>query len=86
VKCYLKAAEQGNIDAQLNLGVMYANGQGVIQSNKNAYIWSSIAAANGNKGGSKNRDILAKKLSNLTLDEAQKEATELYNKISNRIK
>lgn len=86
IKWYLKAAELGDADAQLNLGLMYNNGQGVIQSNKYAYIWSSIAAANGSEKGSNNRDILAKRLSASTLDEAQREAAELYNKISNRIK
>ncbi len=86
IKWYLKAAEKGNVSAQVNLGVMYNHGKGVIQSNKYAYIWSSIAAANGSENGSKNRDIFAKKLSASTLDEAQREAAELYNKISNRIK
>ena len=85
-KWYLKAAEQGYAKAQYNLAVMYANGQGIIQSNKSAYIWSSIAAANGSENGSKNRDLFAKELSASTLDEAQREAAELYNKMSNRIK
>ncbi len=85
-KWYLQAAEQGHTDAQLDLGILYANGKGVIQSNKNSYIWSSIAAANGSESASKNRDMTARKLSASTLDEAQREAAELYNKISNRIK
>ena len=32
-------AEQGNADAQFNLGVRYATGQGVIQDKDDAQMW-----------------------------------------------
>ena len=43
------AAEKGNVDAQVNLGVMYAQGQGVTQDYKKAYKWANIANENGGK-------------------------------------
>ena len=47
VKWYRKAADQGLAQAQLNLGVMYANGTGVPKDNVLAYMWANIAGANG---------------------------------------
>ena len=41
-------AEQGDADAQYNLGVMYANGQGVSQDYKTAVKWYRLAAEQGN--------------------------------------
>ena len=38
VKWYSLAAEQGDADAQTNLGVMYANGEGVLQDNVYAHM------------------------------------------------
>ena len=37
-----RAAEQGNALAQYNLGLMYANGRGVPQTNLRAYVWFSV--------------------------------------------
>ena len=44
------AAEQGNAEAQYNLGLMYLEGLGVKQDNAEAYAWIRTAAAQG-KGG-----------------------------------
>jgi TPR repeat protein len=41
------ATEQGHADAQFNLGVMYANGQGVPQDNKTTVKWYRLAAEQG---------------------------------------
>jgi len=41
-------AEQGNADAQLNLGGMYGRGEGISQSNKIAAMWYELAAKQGN--------------------------------------
>ena len=46
-KWFQKTANQGNANAQHNLGVMYANGKGVEQNYVTAYAWESIAATNG---------------------------------------
>ena len=40
-------AEQGAVDAQYNLGVMYENGQGVPQDDKTAVKWYTLAAEQG---------------------------------------
>jgi hypothetical protein len=42
---YRKAAEQGDVFAQATLGALYSMGQGVAQSNVEAYYWLGIAAA-----------------------------------------
>src|SRR5438046_987324 len=37
-------AEQGNVTAQFDLGVMYANGHGVVQDHVEALSWYRLAA------------------------------------------
>jgi TPR repeat protein len=44
---YRKAADQGNADAQVNLGVMYAEGQGVKRDYTEAVRWYRKAAEQG---------------------------------------
>jgi TPR repeat protein len=44
---YRKSAEQGYGDAQLYLGLMYDNGQGVTQDYKEAMKWYTLAAEQG---------------------------------------
>ena len=46
-KLYSKVAEQGDADAQFNLGVMYANGEGVAEDDKQAVYWYTKAAEQG---------------------------------------
>ena len=43
-KWFLKAAEQGNAEAQLNIGLMYDNGEGVQQDKMEAAKWYRKAA------------------------------------------
>ena len=47
MKWFRKAAEQGDADAQFNLGVMYRNGQGVKQDDFEAVKWYRKAAEQG---------------------------------------
>ena len=47
MKWYTKAAEQGYASAQYNLGVMYANGEGVLENDKTAVKWYTKAAEQG---------------------------------------
>ena len=47
-------AEQGNADAQYNLGVMYEWGEGVPQDYKTALKWYTLAAEQGNAGAQGN--------------------------------
>ena len=44
---FTKAAEDGDVDAQYNLGVMYEHGHGVEQSDLKAGEWYQLAADNG---------------------------------------
>ena len=76
VKWYRKSAEQGHADAQLNLGLRYVNGQGVTQDYVLAHMWWNIAASSGLKDATKNRDIVAKKMSPSQIEKAQDMARE----------
>ncbi len=44
---YRELAELGQPLAQYNLAVMYLNGQGLRESELNAYVWASLSAENG---------------------------------------
>ena len=47
VKWYRMAAEQEHADAQCNLGVMYARGEGVPEDDREAMKWYRMAAEQG---------------------------------------
>ena len=81
VKWWKLAAEQGGTFAQNNLGRAYAKGQGVIQDNVYAHMWFNIAASSGeSKNASKNRDIVAKRMTPAQIAAAQKLARECVRK------
>ena len=81
VKWYRLAAEQGYASAQYNLGWMYANGRGVVQDYVRAHMWFNIAASSGeSKKASKNRDIIAKRMTPADISAAQKFAHECVRK------
>ena len=75
MKWYRKAAEQGHAGAQNNLGLMYANGQGVPQDFIRAYMWSNLAAAasSGDEGKAamKLRDDVASQMTAAQIGTAQ---------------
>jgi len=48
VKSYRKAADQGNVEAQYNLGDCYFNGKGVVKDQREAVTWYRKAAEQGN--------------------------------------
>jgi TPR repeat protein len=48
---FLRSAEQGNPDGQVNLGVAYGKGQGVKQDDIAAVKWFRKAAEQGNSTG-----------------------------------
>ena len=73
-------AEQGNADAQYNLGVMYYKGQGVIQDNVYAHMWFNIAASAREKYATKDRDVIEKKMTPADISTAQKLARECVKK------
>ena len=59
---------------------MYYNGNGVIQDDVYAHMWFNIAASNGNKFATKNRDIIAKRMTSADISAAQKLARECVRK------
>jgi len=44
---WVPLAEQGNVDAQFYLGLMYANGEGVLENDKTGVQWYTLAAKQG---------------------------------------
>jgi TPR repeat protein len=80
VKWYTKAVEQGYVAAQYNLGLMYTNGRGVPQDNVYAHMWFNLAAVDGDEDASKNRDIIAKRMTTEDLSKAQSLARECLKK------
>ena len=71
VKWYGLSAAQGLNAAQFNLGVMYDYGYGVAQDFILAYLWFDLAGVNGHKDGFKNRDVIAQKMSDEDISQAQ---------------
>jgi TPR repeat protein len=59
-------------EAQYNLGHMYANGEGVQQSNVEAYKWWTLATAQGLRDAANNRDILQDAMTAEQVAEAQR--------------
>ena len=78
---FKKAAEKGLANAQHNLGVRYGKGEGVPQNYKLAYVWSSLAAAQGHENAKHNRDIYANKLSPQQIVQTQELAVKIQHKI-----
>ena len=74
------AAEQGDANAQFNLGSMYEKGKGVLQDFVRAHMWWNISASQGDKDATKNRDIVAKRMTPSQLETAQKLARECVKK------
>jgi TPR repeat protein len=69
---FSQAAEQGDGLACAKLGWMYAEGQGVIQDSVQAHMWYSLAAARGEQSAAEARDALAKQMTPVQIDEAQR--------------
>ena len=58
----VRAAEQGDAEAQYNLGLMYLEGLGVKQDNVEAYAWIRTAAAQGKSGTLEIRQALLREM------------------------
>jgi TPR repeat protein len=76
LRWFRMAAEQGDAAAQLNLGFMYAKGQGVPQDYVQAHLWLNLAAAQGDQDAQERRDILARLMTPTQIAEAQRLARE----------
>lgn len=68
------AADQGDSDAQHNLGYLYAGGRGVSLDFVQAHMWYNIAAALGSAGAADQRDLLAGRMTNRQIGEAEARA------------
>ena len=79
-KWFKKAAQQGLTRAQNNLGTLYMRGLGVSRNNTRAFIWLHITALQGDKVGIKNRDLVAKIMSENQIKKAEKLALECKKK------
>ena len=75
-KWYRLAAEQGDADAQFNLGIMFERGKGVQQNAVLAHMWYNISASNGTNEAINNRDNLAKRMTKEDVSKAQALARE----------
>ena len=51
-------AEQGNVDAQYNLGVLYSSGQGVAQDFSESVRWYQMAAKQGDASAQYNLGLM----------------------------
>jgi TPR repeat protein len=67
-----KAADQGDMDAQYELGVLYQKGEGVPKDLVLAYMWENLAAAQGEEEARKLRNALERSMTLEQVGEAQK--------------
>ena len=79
---FLKAATLGFTDAQINLGIFYSRGNGVLQNYAEAYFWLNLAASTSagadREKAAKWRDEAAAKLSPAELQSVQARAAESF--------
>ncbi len=73
---YCLAADKGNGLARFSLGFIYERGLGLPQDYVRAYMWFSLAAAQGTKGAEEWRERLAARMSPAQIAEAQRLARE----------
>ncbi len=71
-------AELGMAAAQLNLGNMYAKGEGVPENDIRAYVWWSMAKTQGNTKAAGNLDIWKPEMTPQQIAEAQALAAKCY--------
>ena len=72
LKEFRPLAEQGHPLAQANLGLLYAEGQGVPQDDVLAHMWMNLAAAKGVQEAVKGRDLLEKNMTPAQIGRAQR--------------
>lgn len=76
MKWFTRAAEQRLAEAQLNLGVVFGNGMGMLQDNIYAHMWFNISASLGDEDASKNREIIAERMTPADISKAQQPVRE----------
>ena len=83
VKWYYLAAEQGDADAQINLGNMYFEGKGVQQSYEKAYACWIVASANGAEMAQYNMEIAQRQMTLNQIKSGQQFAKQIWANHSN---
>ena len=77
---YRLAADQGQVSAQFNLGLMYGSGKGVPQDDVEAHMWLNLATAQASVEERdeyvKERDDVAARMTPEQITEAQRRARE----------
>ena len=66
-----KAAQRGVVDSQFNLGVLFESGQGLPKNVTDAFVWYSIAAAQGDQFAKKRVEVLSTTLAPNELEAAK---------------
>ena len=75
------SARQGNPAAQYQLALCYEQGEGVGKDLQQAYIWFSLAAAQGDANAVGDLNKLENELSPTKIADAQKRAKELHDSL-----
>ena len=75
-KWYRLATERGDAYAQEHLGLLYAEGEGVVRDYVQAYMWFDLAAMQGNEGTLSNRDYSATLMTPADISKAKAMARE----------
>ncbi len=85
---YTKAAEQGHVQAQYELGRLYlfSGDNEVPQDYKQAFFWYTKAAEQGHVFAVYDRDKMLENMPQSQIEEVQKLSKELYEKINNKAK
>lgn len=73
VETIREAAEAGDIDAQYALGLIYAEGRGIVPDLVATYIWLSRALARGDKDAGDLRHIVLQQMDPLQIAEAERQ-------------
>jgi localization factor PodJL len=71
VTWFQQAAERGVLDSQFNLGVLYQEGSGVAKSQVDAYVWYSIAGAQGDPMAVQRAEVLAREMSDAQIEQGK---------------
>ena len=79
-----RAAEHGQAEGQLMLGMLFYYGRGVAQSYVRAYAWCELAEINGNADATLCRDAALKSISNADREEAFRLVVELRERLQSR--
>ncbi len=77
IPLWITLAKQGDVDAQYNLGPIYAYGNATFKDIVAAYAWWNVAAAQGNEVARIDRDNLEEDMTPSQLEKAQ-ELSQVY--------